>query len=177
MSSDKYQLVPFPIPEHLVYYFSRKLGCEVEDLPDGSKCTKSVITKDSFYGETLYQSLEVSKSMKKTNSNFYIKIRSSICQDYKGMPDGRYNKYHLSKSALQFVIKHLKQVLKTELIAFVDGAVYANLKIKGTKKGITHNAIAQFMFRNRIHINKLTFESLRKMQYRAKKSNKPLIIK
>lgn len=175
MAEPSYQLVAFPVPEHLVYYFSRKLGSEVEELPDGSKCTASVITKDSFYGEAIFQSLEISKTIKTPPSNFYIKVRNSLAQHYKGLPNGTCSKYALPEKTLKFINKHLKQILKTELIAFVDGAVFANQKIKDTKKGITHRAITQFMFDNCILINETTFENLRKMQYRAKKQHKALI--
>ena len=177
MSVKHYQLVAFPIPEHLLYYFSRKLGSEVEELNSITNCTKSVITKRSFYGHRIYESLQESKTFKTEPSNFYLKISNTVRVNHPKLPDGRYIKYDMDAEAYLFIYKHLQQILKTELIAYVDGALFSHERSKGTKKGIVHRAISEFMFKNRILITETTFENLRKMQYRAKKTSKTFVIR
>lgn len=171
--SQNFQLVPFPVPEHLLYYFSRKLGSEVEEINNFSSCTASVIKKNTFYGEKIYSTLGRAKYYKTPRVNFYLKISNSLKRQNKKLPDGRYVQYEVLEDTIIFIEKYLKEMLKTELVAYVDGALFSYQTVKGTKKGITHKAIAKFMFENRINIDSSTFETFRKMHYRAKQKRKP----
>ncbi|MFC0605904.1 hypothetical protein [Winogradskyella pulchriflava] len=175
MPTDNYQLVAFNIPEHLVYYFARKLGNEVELLPDGSYTTETIVRKNSFYGQHIYTNIIENPKPKTIKANFYLKIRNTIRIDYPNLPDARYVGIMLDKEVENFINKHLYHILKTELISYVDGALFSYQREKGITKGITHRAISEFMFKNRILINDSTFENFRKMHYREKKRPKKLI--
>ncbi|TXE18614.1 hypothetical protein ES692_06105 [Psychroserpens burtonensis] len=177
MPTKNYQLVPFTVPEHLVYYFCKKLGTDVEVLNADSSCTALVISKHTFYGQKIYSTLGKATYHKTPKTNFYLKISNDLRTNYPSYPDGRYVNYTVDKETYYFVERHLQQLLKTELMSFVGGAVFAHHNLKGTKKGITHKAITQFMMQNHIPLTETSFENLRKLHYRTKKSGKAIVIK
>ncbi|WP_156133237.1 hypothetical protein [Lacinutrix sp. Hel_I_90] len=174
MSRNNYQLVALPLKPHLVEFLCSKIKTPYCILESGSIATTLPISKRSFFGELIYTGLKPSKSFNKAQSNFYIAISDHAYRYKKSLPDTRNNIVKLPPENINLIEKLLREFLEVELVSYVNGAIFSNYKIKGTKKGIQHKAIEEFMFQNIITINESTFEMLRKIYDRANKTPKPL---
>ena len=173
MPSDNYQLVALPISEYLQNYLCGKLKVEPITIKGGSKATQIAITKRSFFGELIITNLKPSKSFNKNQSSFYIKISDQASNRTPGIPDTRNTIVKLPESKCIIIEKLLRSSLESELVAHIDGAIYAHNKAHGTKKGIAHDCIYNFMEKNGLPFSSSMFETLKKIYYRAKKTAKP----
>lgn len=174
VNTDKFQYVALPIPEYLVNFLCGKLRVASEDMPNGAKATALPITRRSFLGELIHSNLKVCKTIDKNPSNFYLKIADAPKRERKDSQDTRYHIVKLPPSKYLLIEKLLRNSIEIELVAYVSGCHFAHQKIKGTKKGLTHQAIYDFMLKNGVPISESTFETFKKIYYRGRKSPKAL---
>ena len=174
MATEKFQYVALPIPEYLVNFLCGKLRVNSETLESGAKATSLPITRRSFFGEFIYDNLRVAHRFNKAESNFYIKISDHAKRRKRGVPDTRNRLVSLPPSKYIIIEKMLRNALETELLNYIEGSAFAYEQIKGTRKGIVHKAIYDFMIKNGVPFSSTTFETLKKIYTRAKKRSKPL---
>lgn len=176
--SDKYQLVAFPLPQHIVEFFCSKIKTPTCILDNGSITTKLPIGRRTFFGELIHDGLIESRRLKLEPSNFYLVISNGSHSKRRSKinPDPRIKSVKLPKARRILIEKLLREMMENELVSYVDGVTYAHQKIKGYKKGITNKSIAEFMFHNQIGFTETSFETIKKIYYRGRNRRKALKI-
>ena len=177
--SDRFQFVPFPIPEYLFQYFAHQTNSEIQ-LENG--ITFVAIDRRSTMGATILRNLSPdSRRVSRTNaSGFYIKVSNFAGNNYDDTPIGKRQFLKLEQKVFTKLSQGIKSDFEEAIIAFIEGAEFAH-RLNGwspsqKRKGIRKHAILEFCEKHGVNTQKRTLEALFKLYQRhIKRSQGPSI--
>ena len=169
-------MIPFPLPEYLSEFVVSQMDTPAVEMKDGSKAKALHIKRQSEFGKFIYRCLKKRNRPAFAEKGFTMYIAAS---NYAGDHDpdiacGKYSFLDLEESEIQEIISVFDAWLKTCLVHFVEGAVFAH-KYNGKTKGIVHASITEFMNFYKISNSKTKFDTFVKYHQREMKKKTPAL--
>ncbi|UOY07725.1 hypothetical protein L0P88_04040 [Muricauda sp. SCSIO 64092] len=171
--SQRFQKIPFDLPDYLAHYLATKLNKQIIDSR-GNK--RLVVDRKTFFGKLVLESLEVSQvPTPVVDSSLYILVSNHSGDHDSKILRGKRHFLKVNQEKKQKIMDFLKSEFDDDLLTFVEGAEYAH-KENGwqpaiKKKGIRKKAIFEFCMKFQIYPNKKNVSTLIKKCQRGLPKN------
>ena len=160
--SQRFQKIPFDLPDYLAHYLATKLKKEIIDSR-GNK--RLVVDRKTFFGKLVLESLEASAvPVPVIDCGLYILVSNHSGDHASKVHRGKRHFLLMNEEKRLKIIDFLKSEFEDDLLTFVEGAEYAHREngwdpsIK--KKGIRKKAIFEFCMKFQIYPSKKNISTL-----------------